>query len=254
LSNSYVVGDRITDIELAKNLGTKGILYSGKIKMNEIKKKGVEKHCLLITDDWDKIYEVLAFGNRNVKIQRKTDETEVVVELDLDGSGISEIETGLGFFNHILGQIPKHANLDLKLTVNGDLEVDEHHTVEDAAIALGEAINQALGNKKGLERYGFVLPMDDSLAQASLDFSGRSWLEWDVEFSREKIGDLPTEMFYHFFKSFSDNAKCNLNIKAEGKNEHHKIEAIFKAFARAIKMAVKRDISSLDIPTTKGLL
>ena len=254
LSNSYVIGDRSTDIELAKNIGAKGILFSEEKKRDEIKKNGLEKYCLHITNDWDKIYEILAFGKRNAKIQRKTGETDVLVELNLDGSGISEIVTGLGFFNHILDQIPKHANIDLKLTVKGDLEVDEHHTIEDVAIALGEAMNQALGNKKGIERYGFVLPMDDSLAQVAIDFSGRNWIEWNVEFLREKIGDLPTEMFYHFFKSFSDGAKCNLNIKAEGKNEHHKIEAIFKAFARAIKMAIKRDASNLEIPTTKGIL
>jgi imidazoleglycerol-phosphate dehydratase/histidinol-phosphatase len=197
---------------------------------------------------------MLALGIRNIKVNRKTGETEVNIELNLDGSGKSNIVTGLDFFNHILEQIPKHAGIDLNIKVKGDLEVDEHHTIEDTAIALGEAMNKALGDKKGMERYGFVLQMDDSLAQVAIDFSGRNWIEWDAEFAREKIGDVPTEMFFHFFKSFSDSARCNLNIKAEGKNEHHKIEAIFKAFARAVKMAVKRDASNMGIPTTKGVL
>ncbi len=254
LQGSYVIGDRLSDIELAKNLGTKGILFSGTYKWEDIKKSGLENHCSLICGDWDKIYETVALGQRHVKAERKTGETSIVTEINLDGSGRSEIETGLGFFNHVLGQIPRHANIDLKLSVKGDLEVDEHHTVEDTAIALGEAIFKALGEKRGIERYGFVLPMDDSLARVVMDFSGRSWLVWEVEFRREKIGEVPTEMFFHFFKSFSDAAKCNLNIKAEGKNEHHKIEAVFKAFARAIKMAVKRDVFNMEIPTTKGLL
>ncbi len=254
LSDSYVVGDRITDIELAKNIGAKGILYSEEEKRDEIKKHGLEDYCLYITNNWDKIYEMLALGIRNIKVNRKTGETEVNIELNLDGTGKSNIITGLDFFNHILEQIPKHAGIDLNIKVKGDLEVDEHHTIEDTAIALGEAMNKALGDKKGIERYGFVLPMDDSLAQVAIDFSGRNWIEWDAEFVREKIGDVPTEMFFHFFKSFSDSARCNLNIKAEGKNEHHKIEAIFKAFARAVKMAVKRDASNMGIPTTKGVL
>ena len=254
LSNSYVIGDRITDIQLAKNIGAKGILYADEEKRGEMKASGLEDYCVYITNDWDKVYEVLALGIRNIKVNRKTGETEINIELNLDGSGRSNIETGLEFFNHILEQIPKHAGIDLNINVKGDLEVDEHHTVEDTAIALGEAMNRALGDKKGIERYGFVLPMDDSLAQVAIDFSGRNWIEWDAEFSREKIGDVPTEMFYHFFKSFSDNARCNLNIKAEGKNEHHKIEAIFKALARAIKMAVRRDASNQGIPTTKGIL
>ncbi len=254
LANSYVIGDRLTDIELAKNIGAKGILFSEKIKKADLIKNGLADHCVQITNDWDKIYEILALGCRNVKIQRKTGETDVNIELNLDGSGMSEIDTGLEFFNHILGQIPKHAGIDLNIKVKGDLEVDEHHTVEDTAIGLGEAMNKALGDKRGIERYGFVLPMDDALAQVAIDFSGRNWIEWDAEFTREKVGDLPTEMFFHFFKSFSDNAKCNLNIKAEGNNEHHKIEAIFKAFARAIRMAVKRDAGDLQIPTTKGLI
>ncbi|UCH13571.1 MAG: bifunctional histidinol-phosphatase/imidazoleglycerol-phosphate dehydratase HisB [Bacteroidales bacterium] len=254
LKNSYVIGDRLTDIEMAKNLGSKGILFSDKITKDEIKKSGLEKYCSLITGDWDKIYDTVALGQRSVKVRRKTGETDILAEINLDGSGRSDIETGLGFFDHVLDQIPKHANIDLKLTIKGDLEVDEHHTIEDTAIALGEAVNKSLGDKRGIERYGFVLPMDDSLAQVTLDFAGRSWLVWEVEFLREKIGGMPTEMFYHFFKSFSDAAKCNLNIKAEGKNEHHKIEAIFKAFAKAIKAAVKRDAFSKEIPTTKGLL
>ncbi len=254
LQNSYVIGDRLTDIEMAKNLGTKGILFSDKDEWDKIKKSGLEKNCSLITNDWDKIYELVALGQRSVKVHRKTGETDITIEINLDGSGRSDIETGLGFFDHILEQIPKHANIDLNLAVKGDLEVDEHHTIEDTAIALGEAINKALGDKAGIERYGFVLPMDDSLAQAVIDFAGRSWLVWNVEFSREKIGEMPTEMFYHFFKSFSDAARCNLNLRAEGKNEHHKIEAIFKAFAKAIKMAIKRNAFNREIPTTKGTL
>jgi imidazoleglycerol-phosphate dehydratase/histidinol-phosphatase len=254
LKNSYVIGDRPTDIEMAKNLGARAILFSDKDESEMIKKRGFEKNCSLVTDDWDKIYEILALGQRSVKLQRKTGETDITVEINLDGSGRSDISSGLGFFNHVLDQIAKHANIDIKLTVKGDLEVDEHHTIEDTAIALGEAINKALGDKAGIERYGFVLPMDDSLAQVVIDFAGRSWLVWDVKFSREKIGDMPTEMFHHFFKSFSDAARCNLNMKAEGTNEHHKIEAVFKAFARAIKMAIKRDAFNMEIPTTKGKL
>jgi imidazoleglycerol-phosphate dehydratase/histidinol-phosphatase len=254
LQGSYVIGDRLTDIELAKNLGTKGILFSEKFKWEDIKKNGLEKNCYLIAGSWDKIYETVALGQRCVKAERKTGETTVVTEINLDGSGRSEIETGLGFFNHVLEQIPRHANIDLKLSVKGDLHVDEHHTVEDTAIALGEAVSIALGEKRGIERYGFVLPMDDSLARVVIDFSGRSWLVWEVEFKREKIGEVPTEMFFHFFKSFSDAARCNLNISAEGENEHHKIEAVFKAFARAIKMAVRRDVFNMELPTTKGLL
>jgi imidazoleglycerol-phosphate dehydratase/histidinol-phosphatase len=254
LQNSYVIGDRLTDIEMAKNLGAKGILFSDRDEWENIKKGGFEKYCTLVTDDWDKIYEIVALGQRSVKVRRKTGETDITIEINLDGTGRSEIETGLGFFNHVLEQIPKHANMDLKIAVKGDLEVDEHHTIEDTAIALGEAINKALGNKAGIERYGFVLPMDDCLAQAVIDFAGRSWLVWNVEFSREKIGEMPTEMFFHFFKSFSDAARCNLNLKAEGRNEHHKIEATFKAFAKAIKMAIKRDVFNREVPTTKGLL
>ncbi len=243
LANSYVIGDRETDIQLAINLNCKSVLLS----------KASHPKATLCTTDWGEIYRFLKAEPRTGKVNRKTSETDIFVEINLDGAGKSDISTGLSFFDHMLEQIPRHGNLDLVLRVNGDIHVDEHHTMEDTAIALGEAFLQALGKKKGIERYGFLLPMDDCLAQAAIDFGGRPWLVWEAEFKREKIGDVPTEMFLHFFKSFSDNAKCNLNIKAEGENEHHKIEAIFKAFAKAIKMAVKRGESS-GIPSTKGVL
>lgn len=255
LKNSFVIGDRITDIELAKNLDAKGILLINKSKrLDELKEKKLEENCVLVTDDWDKISEYLALSERTAVILRKTKETEIKVELNLDGKGKADISTGLGFFDHMLEQISTHSGSDLIVKVKGDLKVDEHHTIEDTAIAVGEAFFKALGNKRGIERYGFALPMDDCIAQVLIDFSGRSWLEWKAEFKREKIGDMPTEMFFHFFKSFADAAKCNLNIKAEGNNEHHKIEAIFKAFARAIKMAKKREAFNNELPSSKGML
>jgi imidazoleglycerol-phosphate dehydratase/histidinol-phosphatase len=243
LSESYVIGDRLTDIELAKNLGCKAIF---------INEKGSDE-AALSTTDWNKIYSFLKQTQRTARIERKTSETDILVELNLDGSGKSLIDTGIGFFDHMLEQISRHGNLDLEIKVKGDLEIDEHHTIEDVAITLGTAILKALGGKKGIERYSFVLPMDDCLAQVALDFGGRPWLVWDVEFKREMIGEMPAEMFFHFFKSFSDNAKCNLNIKAEGDNEHHKIEAIFKAFAKAIRLAVKQT-DNFNLPSTKGSL
>lgn len=244
LQNSYVLGDRLTDVKLAKNLGCRAIYIS-------------DENCQdaeLCTTDWNKIYSFLARTERIAVVERKTHETDIYIEINLDGEGKTEISTGLSFFDHMLDQIGKHSGCNLKIKVNGDLNVDEHHTIEDTAIALGEAFYKALGNKQGIERYGFLLPMDDCLAQIALDFGGRSWLVWDAEFKREKIGDMPTEMFYHFFKSFSDAAKCNLNIKAEGDNEHHKIESIFKALARAIKMAIRKDSRNTSVPSTKGML
>lgn len=246
LTNSYVIGDRLTDIKLAENLGCKGILISNK------KQKLSSKHT--IVKDWNSIYQLLKLPTRVLHHKRKTKETEIEINLTLDGEGLSKIETGLGFFNHMLDQLAKHGLINLEINCNGDLYVDEHHTVEDVAIALGEAFNKALGDKLGIERYGFCLPMDDCLAQVAIDFGGRNWIEWEAEFKREKVGDVPTELFFHFFKSFSDAAKCNLNIKAEGVNEHHKIEAIFKAFAKSIKMAIKRDSEKLVLPSTKGTL
>ena len=242
LSASYVIGDRLSDIQLAKNLGASGIF---------IGEEG--KDAVLSTKRWEDIYLFLRSPERLASYERKTSETEIEIELNLDGSGQSNIETGLGFFDHMLEQIARHGELDLSVQVKGDLQIDEHHTIEDTALALGTAFSKALGDKSGLERYGFTLPMDDCLAQVALDFGGRPWLVWEADFFREKIGDMPTEMFMHFFKSFSDTAACNLNIKAEGKNEHHKIESIFKAFAKAIKMAVKRN-NSMSIPSTKGVL
>ncbi|MFC2136614.1 bifunctional histidinol-phosphatase/imidazoleglycerol-phosphate dehydratase HisB [Bacteroidota bacterium] len=251
LKNSYVIGDRITDAELAKNLGSKAIILNNEdLKLNN----ELKDICVLNTPEWDKIYEFLRFNERTAEVTRKTNETDINIYIDLDGTGKSDISTGLKFFDHMLEQIAIHSGSDMKIKVTGDLEVDEHHTIEDTALALGEAIYKALGSKRGIERYGFVLPMDDSLAQVSIDFGGRNWLEWQAEFKREKVGDMPTEMFMHFFKSFSDAAKCNLNIKAEGVNEHHKIEAIFKAFAKAIKNAKKRDTFNDELPTTKGML
>lgn len=243
LNSSYVIGDRLTDVQLAKNLGCKAILISDE--------KNAEAE--LTTTDWNDIYSFLTKKPRTAEVSRKTSETEIRIELNLDGTGKSVIDTGLGFFDHMLEQIARHGNMDLSIKVNGDLQIDEHHTVEDVAIALGEAVLKALGGKKGIERYSFVLPMDDCLAQVALDFGGRSWLVWEVNFTREKIGEFPTEMFFHFFKSFTDNAKCNLNIKADGQNEHHKIEAIFKAFAKAMKLAVKQT-DNFNLPTTKGSL
>ncbi len=259
LENSYVIGDRITDMQLARNLGCKGIW------MNEDATLGLSDTGMDIADlrngtialeslSWQKIYEFLKLGLRKVLHERNTKETKIGIELNLDGSGSSSISTGIGFFNHMLDQIARHGNIDLAITTRGDLEIDEHHTIEDTGIALGEAFLKALADKHGLERYGFCLPMDDCEAQVSIDFGGRNWIVWEADFKREKIGEMPTEMFFHFFKSFSDAAKCNLIIRATGNNEHHKIEAIFKAFAKAIKMAVKRDPLKNYLPTTKGIV
>ena len=258
LKNSFMVGDRLTDIEFAMNFGGKGIFIDTHehLAVEEVKndKSEVEKYIALKTDSWKEIYEFLKLKDRTAKISRKTNETDIQISLNLDGTGESEISTGIAFFDHMLDQLARHGQMDLKIDVKGDLEVDEHHTIEDTAIALGEVFSNALGNKLGIERYGFCLPMDDSLAQVAIDFGGRNWLVWEADFNREMIGGMPTEMFYHFFKSFTDGAKANLNIKAEGTNEHHKIEAIFKAFAKAIKMAVKRDTEKMILPSTKGML
>ena len=252
LEGSFVIGDRYTDVELAKNLGCKAIyLQDDKSALTE---KGLEEYCALATKDWDRIAEFLFAGERVAEVRRTTKETDIYIKVDLDGSGKCDIATGLGFFDHMLEQIGKHGSLDLTIRVKGDLEVDEHHTIEDTALALGECLSKALGDKRGIERYGYCLPMDDCLCQVALDFGGRPWLVWDADFKREKIGEMPTEMFLHFFKSLSDAAKMNLNIKAEGQNEHHKIEGIFKALARAIKMAVKRDIYHFEVPSSKGSL
>ena len=258
MANSYVIGDRLTDIELAKNLGAKGVLIKEKENSEESNtadaNENLDAYIDLETNDWEKIYEFLKLKDRVFEISRKTNETDIQIKVNLDGTGKSRISTGLAFFDHMLDQLARHGQMDLDIKVNGDLEVDEHHTIEDTAIALGEVFHKALGTKLGIERYGFCLPMDDCLAQTAIDFGGRNWLVWEAEFKREKVGDMPTEMFYHFFKSFTDGAKANLNIKAEGTNEHHKIEAIFKAFAKAIKMAVKRDVEKMVLPSTKGML
>ena len=258
LENSIVIGDRITDVELAKNLGCKALFINKNENLGSQESKltfeEIEKNIVLETISWKAIYEYLKLENRTSEIYRKTNETDIFIKIDLDGTGKSVIETGIAFFDHMLDQIARHGQIDLEIIVKGDLQVDEHHTIEDTAIALGEVFSKALGSKLGIERYGFCLPMDDCLAQVALDFGGRNWLVWDADFKREKIGEMPTEMFLHFFKSFSDGAKANINIKAEGINEHHKIEAIFKAFAKAIKAAVKRDVEKLILPSTKGLL
>ncbi len=258
LENSFVIGDRLTDIELAKNLGAKGIFINDETHLGTgeitVKKEELNPIIALETSDWQRIYEFLKLEERVASLSRKTNETDIKITLNLDGTGKSSIETGIAFFDHMLDQIARHGNMDLDIKVKGDLEVDEHHTIEDTAIALGEVFSKALGGKLGIERYGFCLPMDDCLAQAAIDFGGRNWLVWDAAFKREMIGKMPTEMFYHFFKSFTDGAKANLNIKAEGTNEHHKIEAIFKAFAKAIKVAVKRDPEKMILPSTKGML
>ena len=258
LENSFVLGDRITDMELAKNLGAKGIYLSDNNKLGsdeiEASEHDILEHIALISDDWSQIYEFLKLKNRVQEITRNTNETKIYIKLNLDGSGKNDIHTGLSFFDHMLDQIGRHGAMDLTIKVDGDLEVDEHHTIEDTMIAFGELFNKALGDKLGIERYGFCLPMDDCLAQVAVDFGGRNWLEWKADFKRERIGDMPTEMFFHLFKSFTDGAKCNLNIKAEGVNEHHKIEGIFKAFAKAMKMAVKRDVNKMFLPSTKGML
>ncbi|MFD0861976.1 bifunctional histidinol-phosphatase/imidazoleglycerol-phosphate dehydratase HisB [Sungkyunkwania multivorans] len=258
LTNSFVMGDRLTDIELAKNLGAKGIFINDNTNLGNdeltVKREELQKVIALESNDWKKIYEFLKLQSRSASIRRKTNETDIAIDLNLDGTGKSTINTGIAFFDHMLDQIARHGQMDLDISVKGDLEVDEHHTIEDTAIALGEVFSKALGDKLGIERYGFCLPMDDCLAQVAIDFGGRNWLVWEAEFQREMIGKMPTEMFYHFFKSFTDGAKANLNIKAEGQNEHHKIEAIFKAFAKAIKVAVKRDAEKMILPSTKGML
>lgn len=254
LAHSFVIGDRLTDVALAQNLGSKAIWLANPERAHELVAKNLQDTCVLITTDWYEIAAFLQLPPRMAEVKRKTNETDIYIALNLDGSGKTNISTGLHFFDHMLEQIGRHGNCDLTVQVKGDLHVDEHHTVEDTALALGEAFLKALGNKKRIERYGFLLPMDDCLAQAAIDFSGRPWLVWDVTFQRERVGDLPTEMVYHFFKSFSDTAKCNLNIKAEGQNEHHKIEGIFKALAKAIKMAVSRSLSNSEMPSTKGVL
>ncbi|MBC7898905.1 MAG: bifunctional histidinol-phosphatase/imidazoleglycerol-phosphate dehydratase HisB [Saprospiraceae bacterium] len=250
LTNSYVIGDRSTDVELARNLGAKAIF----IKNRNFKPHDDCGSDIIEVDGWREIYERLRLPERRILHKRKTNETDISIDLNLDGSGRAEINTGIAFFDHMLDQLARHGSLDLKIEVSGDLHIDEHHTIEDLAITLGEAFAIALKEKTGMERYGFVLPMDDCLAQVALDFGGRNWIVWDAEFKREMIGKMPTEMFFHFFKSFTDKALCNLNIKAEGFNEHHKIEAIFKAFAKAIKMAVRRDPVNAALPSTKGVL
>jgi imidazoleglycerol-phosphate dehydratase / histidinol-phosphatase len=259
LVNSFVIGDRITDMQLAKNLGCKGFWLNidDKLGAAEIQNSLAELRkdtIVLESPNWVDIYNYLKLPQRIVEQSRNTNETKIAITLNLDGKGEAKINTGLGFFNHMLEQIAKHGNIDLAIECNGDLHIDEHHTIEDVGITLGEAFAKSLGNKLGIERYAFVLPMDDCLAQVGIDFGGRNWLVWNAEFKREKIGEMPTEMFYHFFKSFSDGAKCNLNIKADGDNEHHKIESIFKAFAKCIKVAVKRDINNNSLPSTKGIL
>ena len=258
LENSFVIGDRMTDIELAKNLGAKGIFINNdNIEGTDeltVTKDELENYIALETKDWSAIYQFLKAKDRTGSISRNTNETKIKIDLNLDGTGKSDISTGISFFDHMLDQIARHGQLDLIVNVKGDLEVDEHHTIEDTAIALGEVFAKTLGNKLGIERYGFYLPMDDCLSQVAIDFGGRNWLVWEADFKREMVGKMPTEMFFHFFKSFTDGAKCNLNIKAEGTNEHHKIESIFKAFAKAIKMAVKRDVEKMILPSTKGML
>ena len=249
LKNSFVIGDRLTDMELAKNLGCKGILLA----LPDM--SGFDEDVqVLQTSSWKEIYRFLRLSHRTAKLSRKTKETQIDLSLSLDGKGNAQIQTGIGFFDHMLEQVSRHGSIDLNLSVKGDLEVDEHHTIEDVALVLGQAVKEALGDKKGISRYGFYAPMDDSLAHVVIDFGGRNWLVWDVEFKRERIGSMPTEMFFHFFKSFSDAAACNLHIRATGTNEHHKIEAIFKAFARALKMAAQQDIDRMTLPSTKGML
>ncbi|WP_419702084.1 bifunctional histidinol-phosphatase/imidazoleglycerol-phosphate dehydratase HisB [Mucilaginibacter sp. NFX135] len=257
LPGSFTIGDRKNDVLLARNLGAKAIWINnesglGGAEFTEADHIG--DTIALETTDWQKIYEFLKLGQRVVEHRRATKETDIYIKINLDGTGEAKVSTGLHFFDHMLDQIARHGSIDLEVIAKGDLHIDEHHTIEDTGIALGEVFAEALGNKKGIERYGFCLPMDDCLAQAAIDFGGRNWIVWEAEFNREKVGDVPTEMFYHFFKSFSDAAKCNLNVKAEGQNEHHKIEAIFKVFAKAIKMAVKRDVDKMVLPSTKGVL
>ncbi len=269
LKNSFVIGDRLTDMQLAQNLGARGVLIQNQAAIaaestpevvlqhasgTEYNPQGQKLDITLVADNWEQVYQHLKLPPRQVEHRRTTRETDILIDLNLDGSGQSDIQTGLGFFDHMLDQLARHGGLDLKIHTKGDLHIDEHHSIEDTALALGEAFSKALGDKRGIERYGFTLPMDDVLAQVALDFGGRPWLVWDAVFRRERIGEMPTEMFLHFFKSFSDAARCNLNIRAEGENEHHKIEAIFKAFAKALKMSVKRDPNNQELPTTKGIL
>lgn len=254
LENSFVIGDRLTDVQLAKNLGSKAILYNSSVTEKDILVNELDGVCQLATNDWLEIFAFLRAGSRKAQVVRNTQETQISIQIDLDGTGNAKVSTGLGFFDHMLEQIARHSGADLTIQVNGDLQVDEHHTIEDTALALGEAFKVALGNKRGIERYGFALPMDESAIQVLIDFGGRPWLVWDADFKRENVGDMPTEMFMHFFKSFSDAAACNLNIKAEGQNEHHKIEGIFKAFAKSIKMAKKRNVFEYELPSTKGVL
>ncbi len=255
LENSFVIGDRLTDMELAKNLGSQGIFIVNDSDLGKEETTDETNFPIALkTSTWKTIYSFLKLEQRRVSYERKTNETDIKLQLNLDGNGKSKIDTGIPFFDHMIDQLARHGAMDIKLSVKGDLEVDEHHTIEDTAIALGESFAKALGNKLGIERYGFCLPMDDCLAQVAIDFGGRNWLVWETEFNREMIGKMPTEMFIHFFKSFSDGAKANINIKAEGANEHHKIEAIFKAFAKAIKVAIKRDPDKMILPSTKGSL
>ncbi|MFI3240136.1 MAG: bifunctional histidinol-phosphatase/imidazoleglycerol-phosphate dehydratase HisB [Bacteroidales bacterium] len=255
LSSSFVIGDRLTDVQLAKNLGARAILLqeteTGEAMLSETTLADV---TALITNDWDKVAEFLRADTRIAEVVRKTNETDIYIRVDIDGNGKSDISTGLGFFDHMLDQISRHSGINLTVKVKGDTYVDEHHTIEDTGIALGDALRMAIGNKRGMERYGYVLPMDDCMCSVALDFGGRSWLQWDAEFKRERIGEMPTEMFMHFFKSLSDSARMNLAISATGDNEHHKIEGIFKALARAIKMAIRRDIFKYELPSTKGVL
>ena len=256
IDNSFVIGDRLTDMELAKNISCSGIFIDNDADLgkSEVKDVDLDNVIKLKTKSWEEIYTFLKKQNRTSNIHRVTGETNVFIELNLDGSGNSDIKTGISFFDHMLDQLAKHSGVDLIIDTKGDLNVDEHHTIEDTGITLGKAFFEALGKKIGIERYGFCLPMDDCLAQVSIDFGGRNWIEWDVEFKREMIGKMPTEMFFHFFKSFSDSAKANINIKADGLNEHHKIESIFKAFAKSIKAAIKRDKDKMILPSTKGEL
>lgn len=255
MASSYVVGDRLTDVMLAKNLGCRAILLSPDgTGEKEVAEAGLQANCALVAATWNDIAKYLLVGERTAEVHRKTAETDIYVRLNLDGTGKCDISTGLPFFDHMLDQLGRHSGMDVTIRAKGDLQVDEHHTIEDTGITIGEALRKALGDKRGIERYGFTLPMDDSLCSVALDFGGRAWLVWNADFKREKIGDMPTEMFMHFFKSLSDAAAMNLNIKAEGVNEHHKIEGIFKAFARSIRMAVRRDPLSDNIPTTKGMI
>jgi imidazoleglycerol-phosphate dehydratase / histidinol-phosphatase len=259
IANSYVIGDRITDMQLAKNLGCKGFWLNidstlGAAEINDAVEELRKDTIVVESPNWIDIYTYLKLPPRRIIHQRNTNETKISIDINLDGTGKANISTGLAFFDHMLDQLARHGNIDLTIECKGDLHIDEHHSIEDTGIALGEAIAKALGDKRGIERYGFLLPMDDCLAQVAIDFGGRNWIVWEAEFKREKIGEMPTEMFFHFFKSFSDGAKCNLNIKAAGENEHHKIESIFKAFAKAIKMAANRDINNNTLPSTKGVL